>query len=438
DSSANEISIHTRGTAGNDENEAASLGRISPSVILSDGQVHTMRIRYQPGALEIYVDNPGIPILTVPWDFATGGTWFASGAPVGGLGLTNGQAWCGFTATTAAGVLQQKTEILSWTFASNAGPPACFAGVVGATLGAPANVLTVNASNGGIQRRVQVPIYQPFAIQMANPPGAFSPSGFILFGHFGAADGSQSMDFGPAGALCFTVSLPNPQAGTFILTDGFNAGVPSLVPGHPAPWVFALGRGIPFTTTVTYQGVIVDPTNPAILSVTNAIILEYVVPPPPHIESISPAAALPGTIVTIQGQNFLANKSLSLNGVPIAPISSGSSTISFLYPANVPCDSVLTVSHPDGQSDSGLLNPSPVITNTVNGAGSSAGGAFFAIFGSGFVPNMTATVGGNPAAIVTQLPDLITVQAPVGTPGVAPVIITTPFGCSVSTIYTYF
>jgi 16S rRNA (cytosine1402-N4)-methyltransferase len=41
---------------------------------------------------------------------------------------------------------------------------------VGATLGAPVNVLTVNASSGGIQRRVRVPIHQPFAIQMANPP----------------------------------------------------------------------------------------------------------------------------------------------------------------------------------------------------------------------------------------------------------------------------
>ena len=73
-----------------------------PGVNLSDGNVHTVILQYDPGTLSIFVDNPGTPVLTVPLQLAT-------------LLSLNGQtAYVGFTGGT--GALTENNDILSWTF----------------------------------------------------------------------------------------------------------------------------------------------------------------------------------------------------------------------------------------------------------------------------------------------------------------------------------
>lgn len=109
----NHISIHTGGTGDCEAKEEFSLGRVSPATDLNDGQVHTMRVRYVPGTLDVFLDDVVTPILSVPYDFGTGGTYLTT-APAGGLGLTNGEAYVGFTGAT--GGVSQIHDVLSWTW----------------------------------------------------------------------------------------------------------------------------------------------------------------------------------------------------------------------------------------------------------------------------------------------------------------------------------
>lgn len=108
DPSANHISVHTRGTAGNSSNHASSLGSTSLVLDLNDGAPHTMRIEYVPGMLRVMVDD-SVPALQVAVDLAST------------LNLSDGTAWVGFTAAT--GGATQSHEVLSWRFDENASVP---------------------------------------------------------------------------------------------------------------------------------------------------------------------------------------------------------------------------------------------------------------------------------------------------------------------------
>jgi pimeloyl-ACP methyl ester carboxylesterase len=116
DPNANHVSIHTRGSAQNSENEAYSLGYTTSIPNLSNGAVHTARIVYVPGSLTVYLDNMVTPVLAVPYLFDSGGT-YRSGGAASGLNLDAGKAWVGFTAST--GTYQANYDVLSWSYANN-------------------------------------------------------------------------------------------------------------------------------------------------------------------------------------------------------------------------------------------------------------------------------------------------------------------------------
>ncbi|MCB0211917.1 MAG: hypothetical protein KDJ52_21430 [Anaerolineae bacterium] len=102
DPNGNHISIHTRGLEPNDGHEDSSIGATIDLPDISDGEIHTVKIVYIPGTIEIFMDNLATPVLTVPVDLATN------------LNLDNGQAWVGFTAST--GAAWENHDILNWTF----------------------------------------------------------------------------------------------------------------------------------------------------------------------------------------------------------------------------------------------------------------------------------------------------------------------------------
>ena len=117
DLSTNEISVQTGGNAVNNSDATFSIGRITPSINMSDGQVHVMRISYAPGSLQVFLDNLITPLLTIPYDINTGGTWVVSGTPVGGLSLIGGnQAYVGFTSAT--GGAWENHDVLWWAWDS--------------------------------------------------------------------------------------------------------------------------------------------------------------------------------------------------------------------------------------------------------------------------------------------------------------------------------
>ena len=103
DPSSSHISLHTNGVGDNTAQTGMSLGfyDTTPVGSMDDGNVHTVRIVYVPGTIEVYYDNSASPVISATYDFATGGTW-ALGGTVGGLNLLpNGTAYVGWTAVDA-------------------------------------------------------------------------------------------------------------------------------------------------------------------------------------------------------------------------------------------------------------------------------------------------------------------------------------------------
>lgn len=105
----NHISVHTGGMGANSVDESYSIGRIDATAMpfrLDDAVVHTVRVRYVPGTMEIYLDGSATPNLTVSVNFSN-----IDGAG-GSILDADGRAWIGFTAAT--GWAWETHDIVSW------------------------------------------------------------------------------------------------------------------------------------------------------------------------------------------------------------------------------------------------------------------------------------------------------------------------------------
>ncbi len=106
DPPAPHVSVQTCGIYANSALPAATLGSSGGLGTLSDGNLHTMRVRYAAGKMDVTVD--GSLALSVDIDLKKI------------LRLDRGQAWIGFVAGANAG--EGPVEILSWSFTPSAGP----------------------------------------------------------------------------------------------------------------------------------------------------------------------------------------------------------------------------------------------------------------------------------------------------------------------------
>ena len=428
DTSANEISIHTRGAGGNDENENWSIGRNTPPQSFSNAQIHTLRVVYVPGLLEVYLDNAPNPIVSTNYDFVTGGSYL-NGGTAAGANLVNGTAYIGFCATTGANAfLTERVEITSWDWTSTPFNDPCYAGTLGS------DTLTINGQSGGFQRRVELATYQPFSIELANPPAFGAGAPYVLFASFAPQPGALGSSLG-FGSTCFPV-LPT-GATELVIADTFGL-FPALLPATTTPHTFTLPAGVvTLPIDLTMQAVTFDSLSPLSLGITNAIEASFSPSGPPSIQSITPLSATAGTPITIAGSNFVPGFQLQVNGAPVTPTAATSTEIIFPYPANLACSSQLTLTIPDGQSVTSALNPAPTVTNTLLNSGTAAGNAVFIVQGNGFSAGTTATIGGAPALILSASSGVVTMRTPPGTPGTAAVVLTTPGGCTATTTYTY-
>ena len=102
DPSENHISVQTRGVLPNNVDPLFSLGSTTAIPDLSDGNLHTVKISYTPGTLQIFVDNIIQPALVVELDLATL------------IDLEDDLAWVGLTAGT--GGVSEVHAIRSWSF----------------------------------------------------------------------------------------------------------------------------------------------------------------------------------------------------------------------------------------------------------------------------------------------------------------------------------
>lgn len=427
DTSANELTIHTRGAFGNNENENFSIARTTPTINFANGQVHTLRVVYVPGTIEVFVDGAATPALSQSYDLIAGGTYL-SGSAVAGIGSTSGTGFAGFCATTGAGTLTEEVEVLSWDWASTPLTDPCYNGTLGA------DTLTINGDAGDSFRRVEVATHQAFGIELANPPQFGPGAPYLLFATLLPQPGVVGTGLG-FGDACLPMLLPGPTELVIADTFGFGSG---LLSAQPTPHTIAVPQSvITFPIELTMQAVTFDMAAPLTLGLTNAVELAVVPVGPPAIITVSPLSAAAGASITINGQNFVPGAQLIVGGVPVVPTQSSSNEFVFDYPAGLGCDSSLSVTNPDGQAASAPINPTPTVIGTLLGTGTSAGGAVFIVRGSGFAPGTTVTIGGNAATVNAVAPVIITMSTPPGTPGIAPVIITTPGGCTATTTYTY-
>ena len=417
DTSGNEISVHTQGTLANAENEGASIARISPGGNFADNQLHTVRITYVPDQIEIFVDDLTAPILTAQFTFEAGGTQL-TGGNTGGLDLPGIDGWVGLTAANPI-TTGQHVELHAWSWQSFFGPDDCYVGnaLNGST--GPHDLLTINNSNGAFLRTVRLLTADPFSIEIAPPPGEASAP-FVLFATIGLAD-ALTISPTPYGTACFP------------LVNGIDIG------GFLAPFQVQIPAGIPLTFPLTFQAVMAtDSLNPSQLELSNAVGLDFTQGLPPLINSVSPNSAAPGNLITIAGSAFSPFATIDIDGTPVAPLFAAESQITFLMPAGAACDSTLTVRNPDGAADSRPFNPTPTITNEVSSSGPASGGGVYVVIGQGFAPGMTATIGGTNANVSSSSATAVVINPPAGTPGPAPVVLTTPGGCTVTSTYTYF
>lgn len=428
DTSNNEVTVHTRGANGNNENEAYSIGRSTPAQSFSNAQLHTLRVVYVPGLLEVFYDGGATPVVSTNYDFVTGGSYL-TGANAPGANLANGTAYIGFCGTTGANnFLTERVEITSWDWSSTPFNDPCYDGTLGA------DTLTVDGDSGGFRRRVELSTYQPFSIELADPP-AFGPSApYVLFASLAPQPGALGTSLG-FGSACFPV-LPA-GATELVLADTIGL-FPALLPGAPTPHAFAIPPGVvTFPLELTLQAVTFASAAPLSLGITNAVEVSFAASAAPTIQSVSPLSAAPGSTVTITGANFVPGLQLTINGAPVTSTSLTSTSVTFAYPANLNCDSQLSLTMPDGQAVTAAINPTPTISNTLLGSGAAAGNAVFIVQGAGFSPSTTVTIGGAPALILNATATVISMRTPPGAPGVAPVVVTTPGGCTATTSYTY-
>lgn len=107
------LSVQSNGLLPNTPSSVNSVNGTAVNGAFNDQVVHTVRISYTPGLMQIFYDNLAQPILNVSVNLTNT------------LGLENGtDAFVGFTAATGARVNAQRHEVLSWQFSSVVPAPA--------------------------------------------------------------------------------------------------------------------------------------------------------------------------------------------------------------------------------------------------------------------------------------------------------------------------
>ncbi|MEZ6194381.1 MAG: IPT/TIG domain-containing protein [Planctomycetota bacterium] len=434
DTSDNELSIHTSGPAATNNNETNSIGRVTPTVDFDDGGIHVCRLEYTPGILNVYLDVLTTPVLTVPYDFTTGGTFLTGGA-VAPPALNDFGLYAGFTGGT--GALGQNIQIYDWLWTSPGGQPACFDSKVGlSNPGGPFDVLTINGSAGGFYRTVTIDTYTPWSIQLAQPPTNPSAAKMAIIATFGVPNQSTAYST-PWGDLCFAPYFVVPAPYFFTLVDSLVLS-PALLPPFMTPFNFAI-PGIDIPITVTFQGAVIeDNADPNSVGITNAVVLEIKALDPPVITSILPQAPAVGGTVTITGTGFHPNMLLDVGGTLTPVTVTSSTTATFVATQVYPCDTQVTIANPDQQFAIGAINTSPTILAFPFFQGPAAGGGPFVVSGTNLGMGSTVDFGGTPAQVNSASASVITGVIPAGTPMSSVVVtITNAGGCQVTTNYTY-
>ncbi|WP_431952355.1 IPT/TIG domain-containing protein [Actinacidiphila sp. bgisy167] len=167
---------------------------------------------------------------------------------------------------------------------------------------------------------------------------------------------------------------------------------------------------------------------------------------PPTVSAISPSQghATGGTLVTLTGTGLTGATAVRFAGTPATSFTVHSTAqITALTPPGTPGGAQVTVTGPDGTSNQVTFTYTtaevPAVTALAPTTGPATGGTLVTLTGTGLTGATAVRFGATPAASFTvHSPTRITAAAPPGTPGGAPVTVTTPGGTSAASTSAYF
>ncbi len=102
DPNDNHIGVHRYVKVADTAHEINALARVTPFIDMSDANVHSVRIMYNPPTMKIFLDEVATPVLMLDIDLGNM------------LTLDHGRAFVGFTAATA--LAWENQDILNWSF----------------------------------------------------------------------------------------------------------------------------------------------------------------------------------------------------------------------------------------------------------------------------------------------------------------------------------
>lgn len=110
DMPASNVSVQSRGLLANSPEQQYSLGSAMASRSFVDGNPVTLRVRYTPGVLDVFVDNLATPLFSVNVDLSSLLALDSNG------GTTAGQAWVGVTSATGGVANASSQQLNSFSF----------------------------------------------------------------------------------------------------------------------------------------------------------------------------------------------------------------------------------------------------------------------------------------------------------------------------------
>jgi hypothetical protein len=118
------ISVQSRGLLPNSPEQAYSLGSAGTTSLMS-GVPLTMRVRYTPGVMDIFVNGEATPTLSVAVDLAGLLSLDTNG------GTTAGQGWVGVTSSTGGLANASQQDLMAFSFTGTPIPAPGAAALVG-------------------------------------------------------------------------------------------------------------------------------------------------------------------------------------------------------------------------------------------------------------------------------------------------------------------
>lgn len=110
DMAGSHVSVQSRGLLPNSPEQQYSMGGAMASRSFVDGNPVTLRVRYTPGVLDVFVDNLATPLFSVNVDLSSLLALDTNG------GTTAGQAWIGVTSSTGGISQASAQQLQSFSF----------------------------------------------------------------------------------------------------------------------------------------------------------------------------------------------------------------------------------------------------------------------------------------------------------------------------------